>query len=150
MNIALGCDHGGWPLKEKIKNYLDQKGYDITDCGTFSADSCDYSDFAYPAAKAVAGGKCVFGIVVCTTGVGVSIVANKVSGVRCALCTNADIAKMTRAHNNSNMLALGAKYTDFALAKEIIDIFVTTPFEGGRHEARVNKITLIDGEKGND
>ncbi len=138
--ISLACDHGALQLKTHLKNYLEQKGYEVLDFGTNSLDSCDYPDFARPASLAVANGICPKGIVVCTTGIGVSIVANKVSGVRCALCLNVDMATMTRKHNDANMLAMGQKYVDNALAEQIVDAFLTTDFEGGRHQMRVSKI----------
>lgn len=140
MKISLACDHGGYTLKTQIGDYLRQSGHIVEDFGTFGTESCDYPDYAKPAAKAVAEGKCDRGIVICTTGIGVSIVANKVHGVRCALCVNADMAHMTRAHNNANMLAMGQKYVDFPTAKLIVDQFLNTPFEGGKHLSRVNKI----------
>lgn len=140
MKISLASDHGGYRLKTQVYDYLRESGYDVTDMGTYDTDSCDYPDFARPAAEAVASGKCERGIVICTTGIGVSIVANKVKGVRCALCLNPDMAHMTRAHNNANMIAMGQKYVDFDTAKRIVDEFLTTEFEGGRHAVRVDKI----------
>ena len=140
MKISLACDHGGLQLKKEIEAYLKSLGHTVRDFGTNSLDSCDYPDFAKPAANAVASGDCERGVVVCTTGIGVSMVANKVKGVRCALCMNADMAKMTRLHNNANMIALGQKYVDVATAKQIVDAFLNTEFEGGRHAERVNKI----------
>ena len=140
MKISIACDHGGLQLKNSIADYLKQLGHTVKDFGTYSLDSCDYPDFARPAALAVANGECERGIVVCTTGIGVSMVANKVKGIRCALCVNADMAKMTRAHNNANMIAIGQKYVDLETAKQIVTNFLTTPFEGGRHAERVNKI----------
>ena len=142
MRISLASDHGGFQLKSQIGEYLAKLGHSVVDYGTNTADRCDYPDFARPAALAVANGECERGIVVCTTGIGVSMVANKVKGVRCALCVNADMAKMTRAHNNANMIAIGQKYVDFATAKEIVDNFLSTPFEGGQHGIRVNKIEM--------
>ncbi|MBQ7914084.1 MAG: ribose 5-phosphate isomerase B [Clostridia bacterium] len=126
MKISLACDHGGLQLKTFVKDYLLQQGHDVVDCGTNSLDSCDYPDFARPAAQLVADGQCDCGIVICTTGIGVSIVANKVAGVRCALCTNVDQATMTRRHNNANMLAMGQKYVDNATAQRIVDAFLNT------------------------
>ena len=140
MKISLACDHGGLQLKTFVKDYLLQQGHDVVDCGTNSLDSCDYPDFARPAAQLVADGQCDCGIVICTTGIGVSIVANKVAGVRCALCTNVDQATMTRRHNNANMLAMGQKYVDNATAQRIVDAFLNTEYEGGRHQTRVEKI----------
>ena len=140
MKISLASDHGGLQLKNDVAAYLKQLGHEVRDFGTYSLDSCDYPDFAKPAALAVAKGECERGIVVCTTGIGVSMVANKVRGVRCALCVNDDMAKMTRAHNNANVIALGQKYVDLETAKKIVDAFLNTEFEGGRHATRVGKI----------
>lgn len=140
MTIAMGCDHGGLELKNSIKDYLVAHGHEVVDFGTFSKDSCDYPDFAKPAAEAVGIGECDRGIVCCTTGIGVSIVANKVKNVRCALCQSCDMAELTRRHNNANMLAFGQKYTSAADAIKMTDVFLATPFEGGRHLARVEKI----------
>lgn len=142
MKISLASDHGGFELKNKICDYLMQQGHEVKDFGTYSLDRCDYPDFARPAAIAVSNGECERGIVVCTTGIGVSMVANKVKGVRCALCVNPDMAKMTRAHNNANVIAIGQKYVDFETAKEIVDNFLSTPFDGGVHATRVNKIEI--------
>lgn len=140
MKISLASDHGGFQLKEAVKKYLTEQGHEIVDCGTYAEESCDYPDFGKQAALSVANGECERGIVVCTTGIGMSMVANKVHGVRCALCTSVDMAVMTRRHNNANVLALGQKYVNVKLAKLIIDAFLCTEFEGGRHEIRVNKI----------
>lgn len=140
MNIALACDHGGLQLKNAIKKHLIELGHTVRDFGTDTEDRCDYPDFGHPASVAVASGECERGIVVCTTGIGMSIVANKVKGVRCALCTSVDMAVMTRRHNNANMLALGQKYVTLRLAKVIVDTFLTTDFDGGQHEIRVSKI----------
>ena len=140
MKISLASDHGGWQLKNQVAGYLKQLGHTVVDFGTYSTERCDYPDFARPAALAVANGECERGILVCTTGIGVSMVANKIKGVRCALCTNPDMAKMTRAHNNANVIAMGQKYVDFDTAKQIVDYFLNTPFDGGVHATRVNKI----------
>ena len=140
MVISLASDHGGLELKNKIGEYLTQLGHTVRDFGTATLESCDYPDFARPAALAVAKGECERGILVCTTGIGVSMVANKVKGVRCALCVNPDMAHMTRLHNNANVIAMGQKYVDFETAKQIVDEFLNTPFEGGRHAQRVDKI----------
>jgi len=140
MNISIGCDHGGYALKEHIKTYLEGQGYTILDCGTYSTESCDYPDFGKAAAQAVADGRCERGIVICTTGIGISIAANKVRGVRCALCSDSFSAEMTRRHNNANMLAMGAGMIGKNLAERIVDVFLFTEFEGGRHERRVNKL----------
>ncbi len=144
MKISMACDHGGYLLKKHIKQYLTNKGYQVVDFGTYDTQSCDYPDFAAKASQAVSSGECDKGVVVCTTGIGVSIVANKVKGVRCALCLNADMAEMTRRHNNANVLAMGAKYVDNALAQSIVDKFLSTEFEGGRHQRRLDKITALE------
>ena len=142
MKISIASDHGGLDLKNKIVEYLTQQGNVVVDFGTYTKDSCDYPDFAHKAAQAVADGSCQRGVVVCTTGIGVSMVANKHKGVRCALCTNTDQAKFTRLHNDANMIAFGQKYTTFDMAKLMLDVFLTTPFEGGRHQKRVDKIEV--------
>ena len=142
--IALACDHGALALKEAIKKHLDARGLEYKDFGTNSLDSCDYPDFAGPAAKAVGSGECDRGIVVCTTGIGVSIVANKVKGVRCALLSDKMSARLTRQHNDTNMMAMGAGVVGEMLALEIVDVWLDTPFEGGRHQRRVDMITAIE------
>ena len=140
MKIALGCDHGGFALKEHVKTYLEGKGHTVKDCGTYSTDSCDYPIFGRAAAEAVAGGECERGIVICTTGIGISISANKVKGVRCALCSEPFSAEMTRRHNDANMLAMGAGLIGKNMAERIVDTFLSTEFEGGRHQRRVDAI----------
>ena len=142
--IALGCDHGGYALKEHIKTYLEGKGLSCKDFGTFSTDSCDYPVFGRAAAEAVASGECDRGIVICTTGIGISITANKVKGVRCALCSEPLSAEMTRRHNDANMLAMGAGMVGKNLAERIVDTFLNTAFEGGRHQRRVDLITDME------
>jgi len=142
--IALACDHGALALKEAIKAHLEEKGLSYKDFGTNSTESCDYPDFAGPAAQAVASGECEKGIVCCTTGIGVSIVANKVPGVRCALLHDHMSARLTRQHNDANMMALGAAITSPMMAMELIDIFLSTEFQGGRHQRRVDKITALE------
>lgn len=142
--IAIACDHGGYALKEALKAHLTELGLEYRDFGTNSTDSCDYPDYAAPAARAVASGECDRGIVICTTGIGVSIVANKVPGVRCALCSDPLSAQMTRRHNDTNMLALGAGIVGRNLAFEIADVWLNTAFEGGRHQRRVDKITALE------
>ena len=144
MKIAIACDHGGLNLKNAVKKYLEENGYEVFDFGTDSTASCDYPDLALPAAEAVASGKCERGIVICSTGIGVSIVANKVPGVRCAHCHDSYCAEFTRLHNNSNMLALGDKVVGVGYALKIVETFLKTEFEGGRHQRRVDKITEIE------
>ena len=143
--IAIASDHGGYVLKEHIKAYLAAKGITCEDFGTDSTASCDYPIFGRAAAEAVASGKCEKGIVICTTGIGISITANKVKGVRCALCGDSWSAEMTRRHNDANMVAVGAGVTGPNLAKEIVSVFLSTEFEGGRHQRRVDKIMAIEG-----
>ncbi|MBQ2231381.1 MAG: ribose 5-phosphate isomerase B [Oscillospiraceae bacterium] len=147
MKIALGCDHGGFELKEKIKAHLIEKGYEVEDFGCYSKDSVHYPEFGAKAARAVQSGECERGIVVCTTGIGISISANKVRGVRCALCSDSWSAEMTRRHNDANMLALGAGVVGANLALRIVDTFLNTEFEGGRHAVRVGMITDIEEGK---
>ena len=148
MKIAIACDHGGLNLKNKVISHLEKNGYEIVNFGTDTFDSCDYPDHALPAAEAVASGECEKGIVICSAGIGVSIVANKVPGVRCAHCHDTYCAEFTRLHNNSNMLALGEKVVGEGYALKIVDAFLNTEFEGGRHERRVNKITDIEKKYG--
>ena len=143
--IALACDHGAYALKEKVKQHLDQLGYDYKDFGTYSEDSCDYPDFAGPAAQAVASGECGCGIVMCTTGIGVSITANKVKGIRCALLSDLMSARLTRQQNNTNMMALGAGVVGEMLALEIVDTWLDTEFQGGRHQRRIDKMMAYEG-----
>lgn len=142
--IAIASDHGAFELKGKVIKHLEEKGYEVKDFGCYSTASCDYPEFAHAAGKAVASGECEKGIVLCTTGIGISISANKVPGVRCALCTETWTAKMTRLHNNSNMLALGAGVVGEHLAMEIVDTFLGTEFSGEeRHARRVNMIEQL-------
>ncbi len=148
MKIALACDHGGLNLKNDVYAYLEECDYEVVDFGCNSLDSCDYPDYALPAAEAVASGECDKGIVICSTGIGVSIVANKVPGVRCAHCHDVYCAEFTRRHNNANMLAMGEKVVGKGYALLIVETFLSTEFEGGRHERRVNKITDIEKKYG--
>ena len=147
MKISLGCDHGAFTLKEHIKDYLTQKGHEVVDCGTYSADSCDYPVFAQAAAQRVSSGECERGIVICTTGIGISISANKVKGVRCALCSEPYSAEMTRRHNDANMLAMGAGLIGQNMADRIVDTFLSTEFEGGRHQRRVDRMMEIENQQ---
>ena len=144
MKIALGCDHGGYELKEFIKTVLDRLGHTYEDFGCFSTESCDYPDFGAAAARAVASGACDRGIVSCTTGIGISIAANKIHGIRCAHCADSLQAELTRRHNNANMLALGAGFTGKNLAERIVEVFLSTEFEGGRHARRVDKVMALE------
>lgn len=142
--IALGSDHGGFPLKQHIKAYLETHGYDYRDYGCESTKSCDYPLYGRAAAEAVASGECDRGIIICTTGIGISIAANKVKGIRCALCSEPLSAEMTRRHNDANMLAMGGGFVGPNLAERIVEVFLTTEFEGGRHARRVNLISDME------
>ena len=145
MKIAVGCDHGALALKNKLVSHLEAKGYEVKDFGTYTAASCDYPEFAGAAAKAVACGECDKGIVLCTTGIGVSISANKIDGVRCALLSDVWSAKMTRLHNDTNVMALGAGVVGENLALEIVDIWVGTEFSGDeRLQRRINKLMELE------
>ena len=140
MKIAIASDHGGFDLKEELRVWLTEQGHEVTDYGCSGHDSCDYADFAAPAARGVAQGRQDRGIVICTTGIGVSITANKVKGIRCALCSEPWSAEMTRRHNDANMLALGAGVVGPLMARQIVTAFLTYEFEGGRHQRRIDKI----------
>ena len=147
MKIAIGCDHGALELKKLMIAYLEKLGHEIKDFGTHTLDSCDYPDFAAPAARAVASGECEKGIVLCTTGIGVSITCNKIKGIRCALLSDVMSARMTREHNDTNMMALGAGVIDHDLALEIVKIWLGTEFSGEeRHQRRINKMMALETE----
>ncbi|MDI9495039.1 MAG: ribose 5-phosphate isomerase B [Bacillota bacterium] len=147
MKIVLASDHGGFELKEEIKKHLIKKGYDIIDMGVNDTQSVDYPDYGKRAALMVADKEADRGIIICGTGIGISIAANKVKGIRCALCTNEYMAKMSRMHNNANMLALGGRVVGRGLALDIVDAWFSAEFEGGRHENRINKIRDIENSK---
>lgn len=145
MKIALCCDHGGLALKNAVVKYLEEAGHESVDFGTTNECSCDYPDFALAAAEAVARGECERGIFVCTTGIGISIAANKVPGIRCALCSEPLSAKMTRLHNDANVLALGGGFVGVNLAREIVKVFLETPFSAeAKHQRRIDKISAIE------
>ncbi len=145
MKIALCSDHGGLHLKNAIAEYLESNGYETEDFGTASENSCDYPDFALLAAESVAAGECQRGILVCTSGIGMSIAANKVPKIRCALCHDCVSARLTREHNDANMLALGEGFTGKLMAIEIVKTFLETPFSNAeRHQRRIDKITAIE------
>ena len=143
MKIALAADHGGFELKEKVKEYLQQKGYDVLDLGTHIEESVDYPNYGKACGEAVMRGDAERGIVFCGTGIGISIAANKVKGIRCALCTSLFMAEMSRKHNNANMLALGGRVLEPKLALDIVDVWLTTEFEGGRHQRRVDLLDCM-------
>ena len=143
MKIAIASDHGGFDLKEKVKAHLTEKGYEVKDFGCYEKKSCDYPDFGHPAAEAVASGECEKGVLICTTGIGMSMVGNKVTGVRAALCSDSLSASLTRLHNNANVLVLGAAIVGEMLALNIVDTFFETEFSGDeRHQRRINKIEV--------
>ena len=140
MKIALGCDHAGFQLKKAVLDLLSDMGHEVLDSGTDSPESVDYPDFAHAAAERVKNKEADAAIVICGSGIGVSISANKVSGIRCALCLTPEMATLAREHNNANALAMGARFISEESAREIVSAFIKTPFEGGRHERRVEKI----------
>ncbi len=144
MTVALASDHVGLPLKQAIMAHLDERGISYRDFGTDSEERCDYPQFALPAAKAVAAGEYTCGILCCGTGVGMSIAANKVKGVRCVVCSDGYSAALSRAHNDTNMLALGSRVVGAGLAVQIVDWFLDTPYEGGRHARRLEQIREIE------
>lgn len=144
MKIALGCDHGGYNLKQAILEHLEKKGIEYKDFGCYSIESCDYPDFAEKVAESIVKGEYDCGILVCGTGIGISIAANKVPGIRAAHCTDTFSAKAARQHNNANILALGERITGIGLALDIVDAYLEAEFEGGRHQRRIDKITEIE------
>lgn len=147
MKISLGSDHGGFKLKGSVKKYLLSLSHEVIDCGTFSEESCDYPDFAYQASLKVKNMEADRGIVICTTGEGVAITANKVQGIRCALVYNAEVARLTKEHNDANMIAIGAKYFTEKEVFEMIDAFLSATFLGERHLKRVTKISNIEEQE---
>lgn len=144
MKIAIGCDHGGFRLKNAVIEHLEKKGVEVKDFGTYTEESCDYPDFAQKVAEEVVAKNYEFGIVICGTGIGISIAANKVPGARAALCHDTFSAHATREHNNANILAMGERVIGIGLALEIVDTFLEAKFEGGRHERRIDKITEVE------
>lgn len=145
--IAIGCDHGGFELKCAVIEHLTKKGIEVKDFGCNSTSSVDYPDYAYPVAKAVASGECEKGILICGTGIGMSIAANKVKGIRCALCSDTFSAHATREHNDSNVLAMGARVIGMNLALDIVDTWLGAEFMGDRHALRIQKITDIENKE---
>lgn len=142
--IALGCDHGGYALMQSVKKYLEEKGLEYKDYGTYSEESCDYPIYGEAVAKAIVNGECDKGIIICGTGIGISIAANKVKGIRAALCHNEFTAQMCREHNNAQIVSMGARVLEEDMALRIVDTFLNTEFAGGRHENRVNKLMEIE------
>ena len=146
--IGIASDHAAFALKEEIKVYLIEKGYHVEDYGTFGTERVDYCDFGFRAAEAVARGECAKGLLFCGTGVGISISANKVKGIRAVVCSEPYSAQLSRAHNDTNILALGARVVGAGLAKMIVDVWLHTDFEGGRHAGRMEKIARYEERKG--
>lgn len=146
MKIAVACDHGGYRLKNVLINEMKEQGYEVVDYGCYNEESCDYPDYASQAAKAVASGECDKGVVVCGTGIGVSITCNKIDGIRCALVHDVFSAKATRAHNDSNILAMGQRVIGEGLALEILNTWLHTEYEGGRHDVRIKKLMDLENE----
>jgi ribose 5-phosphate isomerase B len=144
MKIAVGADHAGFELKNHLRDQLRQAGYDVQDFGTNTAESADYPDYARPVAEAVAHGQADRGILVCGSGVGMSIAANKIHGIRAAMAVTPEEVAVTRSHNDANILTLGERFTDPESASKLVDVFLNTPFEGGRHERRVKKIAALE------
>jgi ribose 5-phosphate isomerase B len=146
MKIAIGADHAGFALKDHVRDALRQAGHEVVDLGTNSAESTDYPDYAGAVARDVVTGAADRGILVCSTGVGMSIAANKVNGIRAALVINPDEVRLTRAHNDANIITIGARYTDPQAAHEMVRVFLETPFDGGRHARRIGKIAKLEKE----
>ncbi len=146
MKIAIASDHGAFALKEHLREYLAKQGHEVEDFGCYDTASCDYADFCVPAAKAVASGECERGIVLCTTGIGVSIACNKVRGIRCAHVADTEEAALTRQHNDANIIAIGAGFTGPVMAERIVNVFLKEEFEGGRHARRIGKVMALEDE----
>lgn len=144
MKIAMAADHGGYELKNILRDYLAEKGHTVTDLGTNTPDSVDYPDYAELCCKEIISKNADFGILVCGTGVGISIAANKIDGIRCGLCPSAEIAALVKQHNNANVIALGGRFTAPDLAKKIVDAYMSAEFEGDRHQKRIDKITALE------
>lgn len=144
MKIAMAADHGGYELKNILRDYLTKKGHEVKDLGTNSPDSVDYPDFAELCCKEIISNNADFGILVCGTGVGISIAANKIDGIRCGLCPSKEIAALVKQHNNANVIALGGRFTNAEDAKDIVDSYMSAEFEGGRHQGRIDKIMNLE------
>ncbi len=145
--IAIGCDHGGFELKEEVKKYLITKGKEVKDFGIYENQPVDYPDIAVPVAKSITGGECELGILICGTGIGMSLAANKCKGIRAAACSETFSARLTRMHNNSNILCLGARVIGAGTAIDMVELFINTEFEGGRHQTRIDKVMEIEKER---
>ena len=145
MSVVIGSDHGGFGLKETLLTHQKEKGIEVVDVGCYDTNSVDYPDIAEKACAKVTSGECEWGILVCGTGIGISMAANKVRGIRCALVSNEYSAEMTKRHNNANFIAFGGRVTGPDLAKNIVDAYINAEFEGGRHQKRVDKISALEG-----
>lgn len=146
MKIVIGCDHGGFEHKNAIKEHLEERGFEVTDCGIYECASVDYPDIAVKVCEEITSGRCERGILVCGTGIGMSIAANKIKGIRAAACSDHFSAKYTRLHNNSNILCMGGRVVGVGTALELADIFTDTEFEGGRHQRRIDKINELENK----
>lgn len=147
MKIAIASDHGGYAYKQELIPYIESLGHQVMDLGCHSPDSVDYPDYGIPCGQAVAAGQADRGVVICGTGIGISISANKVPGIRCALCTDPLMARLTREHNDANMLAMGGRIIGIELAKDIVRVFLSTDFAGGRHKTRIDKIAQYEANR---
>ncbi|MBB5183961.1 ribose 5-phosphate isomerase B [Catenisphaera adipataccumulans] len=148
MKVAIGCDHGAYSYKEEIKAMLKEEGYEVEDCGTYSTESCDYPDYAYAVAQKIVNKEADRGILICGTGIGISIAANKVKGIRCGLCADSTMARLTREHNDANILAMGQRTMGIEVCKDTVNTFLTTDFSHGpRHERRIQKIKEIEDKQ---
>ena len=145
--LVIGCDHAAPELKAIVRDHLIERGFEVTDVGTHTTDSCNYPDYAHALCKKIQSGECELGILICGTGIGMSMAANKHKGIRAACCENTFSARMTRMHNNANVLCFGERVIGYGLACDMADLFVDTPFEGGRHQARVDDLNALDESK---
>ena len=145
--LVIGCDHAAPELKAIVRDHLIERGFDVVDVGTHTTDSCNYPDYAHALCEKIQSGECELGILICGTGIGMSMAANKHKGIRAAACENTFSARMTRMHNNANVLCLGERVIGYGLACDMVDLFIDTPFEGGRHQARVDDINALDTGK---
>ena len=145
--LVIGCDHAAPELKAIVRDHLIERGFDVTDVGTHTTDSCNYPDYAHALCKKIQSGECELGILICGTGIGMSMAANKHKGIRAACCSDTFSAKLTRQHNDANVLCFGERVIGYGLACDMVDLFVDTPFEGGRHQARVDDLNALDADK---
>ena len=146
MKLMIGSDHGGFELKEEVKKYLESLGHEVVDVGTYTPDSCDYPDIAKAGCEKITSGECERGILICGTGIGISMAANKIRGIRAACCSDTYSARYTRLHNDANVLCFGGRVVGGGLACELVDAYLSVEFEGGRHQRRVDKIMTLEAE----